>query len=293
MTNPEDLAQALAERLHERTVNRAELHPYVLVDGALLPAAWHELSLVERRVVVPDRIRAAPSEHWALPALVAFPTDVLRRQAMLLRTARWALQSHAVSWLVSPLNIDALAAALAARSDVQLPDNHRAILRVADTRVLPVLRRVLDAQQAAAYFRLARGWWHLDRRCELVEIELPTEVASPEGHESRWLLDDRQQAAMIDAAEPDAVLALLREHDPEGLRKLTRSEEHGYVVDAIEAAKRWKIDSTRDCAIYCMLTLELGACFDAKVPWSDTMDEVMQRKLSLTDAVQRHEGEAA
>jgi aspartate/methionine/tyrosine aminotransferase len=94
-----------------------------------------------------------------------------------------------------------------------------------------------------------------------------------------------QEAAMLEAAEPDAVLRLLNEHDNAALERLPIQERHAFVVSKIERARGWAVESTADLALYCMLALSEGEDFDERPNWQAALAPVRARKALLADAV--------
>jgi len=165
-----------------------------------------------------------------------------------------------------------------------LPDNLSVLVRFADARVLPVLFSVLDERQRAAFFSMADSWWYLDRRFELNCLRAREPVPA-EGLTGPWMFDQAQEAAMLDAAEPDAVLKLLLTHDAQSLEKVPRAERHAFVVAQIDRSKKWSVESTIDRALYCMIALAEGAQFDVHPHWQQALTRVSQKQTTLAQAV--------
>jgi Domain of unknown function (DUF4123) len=83
--------------------------------------------------------------------------DVLRRMH---REARLA---NCLSILKSPLDCRTLAQILHARTQLNLPDHLRVVLRFFDTRTLPLLPRLFGAAQYADFMSCVTAWHYLGR----------------------------------------------------------------------------------------------------------------------------------
>ncbi|EJN01737.1 DUF4123 domain-containing protein [Herbaspirillum sp. YR522] len=60
--------------------------------------------------------------------------------------------AHAVTWIITPLDIESLGAALRQRLDVHLPDGRTAMLRFWDPRVLATIAQDMDDDQRRQFF---------------------------------------------------------------------------------------------------------------------------------------------
>ncbi|OWY28897.1 DUF4123 domain-containing protein [Herbaspirillum robiniae] len=72
--------------------------------------------------------------------------------ALITQIERLELAAHAVTWLIAPLDIEALAAMLRQRLDVQLPDGRTAMLRFWDPRVLATIAQDMNDDQRRQFF---------------------------------------------------------------------------------------------------------------------------------------------
>ncbi len=229
-----------------------------------------------------------PVEQLALPFLLPLPEAATGASGTHLRkTAAWALQADAATWLVSELPADQLARALAARQDAVLPQDLRASLRFADARVLPVLHAVLRKEQAADFFRVAQAWWYVDRTAALQSLHLltptgPDRIAAQDF--APLVLDQDQETALLQAAEVDAVIALLVQHDARAAA-LDRPQRFAFVAEQIQAARQWNVVVAMDQALFCMAALQLGAGFDRTPAWQAALEEVLQGRSTMAQAL--------
>jgi len=129
---------------------------YALVDGVqyakhfgmpLTPMARQRWALFDG---TPD----APLAHagpWLVDAEHAAPAQV----AELVELEQTA---PAVTWLMSPLDLEGLARSLSQRLDTRLPDGRTVLVRFWDPRVLVSLAEVLDGHQREEFFAHIHEW---------------------------------------------------------------------------------------------------------------------------------------
>jgi hypothetical protein len=132
------------------------LRLYALVDGVqytmhfetpLAPLAERRRSLFEGTPDAP----LADAGPWLLDAGRIDPTH-LAELVELERTA------PAVTWLISPMDLEGLARLLSQRLDTRLPDGRTALVRFWDPRVLVNLAEVLDGHQREEFFANIHEW---------------------------------------------------------------------------------------------------------------------------------------
>ena len=107
-------------------------------------------------------------------------------------------------------------------------DGQRLLLRIADTRTLPLLPELLDPMQWAAIAAPLAHWFYVNREGAMAAAVLPepTALALPTSlHLSQVQLD-----AMVKACEPDAALDLLADQMPEVFApNVSHGKLHGYI----------------------------------------------------------------
>lgn len=288
----QEIAEALQAQMDASRGERPAAVLHALVDGALAPDAWAwsrsrniGLSLCPPHAIV------QPDEQWALPLLLPLATGAAGANRMYLRkTAAWALQADAATWVLTDLPVERLARGLAARQLAVLPQDMRASLRFADARVLPVLHALLHEDQAVAFFGGIQAWWYVDRAGDLQALRLPAlprpgGTAAPEDVPP-LVLDQRQEAALLQAAEVDAVIALLMQHDARAAA-MDRPQRFAFVAAQLQAARRWGIAAPMDQALYCMAAMQLGAGFDQAPAWTAALQEVLEGRSTLAQALER------
>ena len=267
----------------------SQVHVYALIDGALQPAAWKEMS---RRCptfsLLPEGTDGGTSATAALPFLVkidgesaAFAMDY---------TVDLALEHHAATWLTSWLAIDVLAQRLAKRLDAEVPDM-QVILRFADARILPAVRDAMNPAQSLTFFSGIASWWYLERNWELTELDIPRDANSSAGVDvfcPPLILSAAQEAQLMQTAEPDSVMALIDKHDPQALRPIPKNQHHAFVKEQMKAADLWGITSASDQALFCMIALEHSPDFHRSEQWQAALQQVKVGHITLTQALEQN-----
>jgi hypothetical protein len=144
-------------------------------------------------------------------------------------------------------------------------DDQRMLLRLADTRTLPELPRVLTARQWAALTAPLAQWLTIDREGHLKSCPL-----APEGvfAETQIQLAQTQLDALLQAAEPDAVIDVLVDSMREALpASQKKSQLHRLVEASCALARSYQVEVFSD-----IVSLAVAACLtegasndDAKV----------------------------
>lgn len=253
---------------------------YVLLDGALCPAkstVWlHQTPAV---IVAPHSRPHADS--LALPYLIEIPSLGRAAQRELVHLA---CETSGVTWVGSRLPLRPLAKALGERMEALLPQDMPVLLRLADARVLPQLHLVLDDVQRQCFFAVADIWCYLDRQHQLASL------ACGGGAASKFVpplqLNAEQEAQLLRAAEPDAVLRLLKEQDECALMKIPSAERFGFVQKQMSLAARWGLNTPLDFALYCMLSLEYGDGFDESPDWRTKLVAVQAGETRLMNVLE-------
>jgi hypothetical protein len=279
-----DLASQLGEAL--RTTD--DQHVYALIDGALKPDAWAFLSRrFEVASLLPDATDGGQSAAAALPFLLLIEGD--RASDAIRLTVDLAFENHAATWLRSPLKLPELANHLAQRLQGEVPDM-AVVLRFADARVLPALRTVLEPEQVRQFFAGITGWWYLERNFELAELarlDANSTLCASDTFVPPMVLTDQQETWLMEAAEPDAVIALMAQHDAQALEKLPKDQQHSFVKENMLAARDWDITSPADQALFCMIALEHSPEALASDAWQQALQQVKSKRIRLMQALEQ------
>ncbi len=185
--------------------------------------------------------------------------------------------------LASPLKIEVLKNRLIQRLDITLSENMNAMLRFFDPRVFEGLMNVLDRDQITTFLSPAEKWWYVDRGGKIVAVDATFSVA--EKSIMPLELSARQEFDLIDGAELDQVLALLKENAPDLIKEQPLPEQCGFVAENIRAAKAFGLTSIAELALYNMIVLIKGAGFTKGADWSILMDKVASKSIDFLTAM--------
>jgi hypothetical protein len=271
---PDNLREALGEQ-----------PAFVLIDPALCPQALRPEQIAGERCALPMAGLSAGHEQEArvLPFLLALRTGT-GRALQLQKLEDWAWRTHGVSWLETPLAIAELAAWLARRLEVTLTQDQAAVLRFSDARILQTLAQVLDTEQHTQFFAPVARWWHFDRRHQLQCLH-GAGAMGPDAWPSPWHISEPQELALMQAAEPDTVLALLQEQAPAALAEVPANTRHAFAQAQIEAARHWGIDDAPHQAVFALLALQHGEKFHEQSAWQTALHPVRAKQMNLVQAL--------
>ena len=261
---------------------------YGLIDHAGLPglgarliesgSEW--LSLFDSED--PDILAVAP-----LLFRIGTGQDGVRQRRMV----RWLVQqgtyASSIVLMASPLALEPLAHRLRTRLDAVLPDNLDILLRFYDPRILEQLMLVLPDEQKQCFLSVAERWWFVDRRGQLKEVAAT--FCATDHLTAPLALDTVLESALIDASEPDQVAQLLQSGAPFDYETLPPGERHDFILRHVAAARRIGIEVTHERALYCALALLHGEHFAVGENWRAALQDVVQKKVSLTQAATQME----
>lgn len=226
----------------------------------------------------------------ALPWLITLPSDGSSLERLVANSVRWASEHHAASWFTSKHPPHEAAAALASRLDANLPDGLRVVLRYADARVLLSLVAVLEGAQAQAFFGFASAWWCLDRQMHLISVwdrHLQVMALGQQATERLVNLQftPAQQAALLEASEPDAVIGLLRQQEENEIDSLPPGPRHALVRWLIGRSREFGVQATADYALLCLVALQHGESFMDEPIWRTALEQVKAGRAKVSDAL--------
>lgn len=113
---------------------------------------------------------------------------------------------------------------------VHTSDGQRLLLRLADTRTLPLLPEVLSPAQWAGIAAPLARWFLVNREGATVTIALPEPTEGEAAPPSALRLSQVQIDALVKASEPDAALDLLADQMPEVFApNVAHGKLHGYI----------------------------------------------------------------
>lgn len=258
---------------------------FALVDHAGIPGLAKQLS--KMRVQWLSLFEGSRDEGALEVAPLLFPIDAdqnsFQRKALLRWIGERGTFTSSMLFLVSPLSMPELARRLALRLDASLPDEMEIVLRFFDTRVFEQLLIVLSDEQRDCFLNVAHCWWFVDRRGALQYVSAT--FAETGGCDVPLVLSTKQEAALLDASEPDQVAQLLRTFVPNEYAELVAGQAYDFIIKHMRAARAFGVASTHDHALYCSLALLEGEDFSEREKWSAALEK-FGRGTSLSDAIE-------
>jgi hypothetical protein len=208
--NKTDIAQVQAFLVRHMQA-RPDLHWVALVDSAFDhdakgPAPCYRQGINCYQGHPLDDL--APVAPWLVPLRtdedgLLFLTELLTQCSgrPMLSVAASRIEAHALvkRWLLLHL--------------VRTPDEQRMLLRLADTRILPVLPLILEPGQWAAFAGPLEHWFYVNRAGVAAACKLPPPNLEPA--RPSLFLTQTQIDATCNAAEADAMLDFMADHQSE------------------------------------------------------------------------------
>jgi len=202
------------------------------------------------------------------------------------RVVRWAVEhgtyASCLLLMASPLALHQLAPRLMARLEAVLPENMDILLRFHDPRVFEQLMMVLSAAQKQAFLGAAHHWWFVDRRGQLQDVA--AKFDQKDAFLAPLTLSGMQESALLDASEPDQVAQLLQSGAPNDYQTLRPAERYDFIVRHMASARGFGVQATHELSLYCLLALLYGEQFASQKNWQAALQDVHEKKMSLTQA---------
>jgi hypothetical protein len=249
------------QNLLEKIASESALHWYALYDSAFDPSpsstphegvncySWTVMSDLERvgPRLISLHVREAPAEQIE-QRLAAYIARCSSRPMLSFIASHEKPEDIAQHW--SELHM------------VRTADRERYLLRIADTRTLPVLASVLAPEQWAAWIQPLKRWLLIDRSGALTELPWPDAAAAPAT--APLALSTFQIERLTQAAEPDALIAFFEDAMPDmapSPDEMQPSRWHASVAQALTLARQHGVERFEDKVAFLQATrLTSGAC---------------------------------
>lgn len=281
--NPADsrFCETVIQTFLKSSATSPGLRMHALVDAAFDEAGFAQLVKAVKAPTVPmyaDTVYSGGLEFG--PQLLTLNTTSAKaaqeqiKQLLTLRGNRPML-----SLWITEFEAAALAAQWQPFVSAQLEDGTAYMLRYADTRVLHSLMGVLSPQQSAHLIPGPTRVWMPARDGKFVAAE-----NRGEGRHtpiSQLLLDNTQFKAMMDNAEPDAIIDCMTNDCSSAYATTTGADLHTFVSAQIKRANTYRITQTPDLVTYCELAWSMGPEFDQDAEVLDALLRITpSRRLS-------------
>lgn len=262
------------------------MHRYLLVNQAALRgehALLARLSRFECRPLFGQSDEACRDGATPFVLRTDFSTGLRSLLQELMDAACYAC---ALSQIDTSLDIRTLADALTRRCEVLLPDGMEMLLRYFDTRVLMSLLDVLTIEQRRSFLSCASDWWYADREGAMVPSGCNGE-ADADVFPTPLELSADQERAMIDAAEPDAVIDFIRSSGRHPLFDIPYSQRYPIVHNLVDRARHWGLEDIPDFAAFVTVALSVSSDFDILRPWNELLPQVKAGELTFGTVLER------
>lgn len=264
-------------------------HRYLVVDTA----ATRPLNFVRELALKDEAIDLLTREPcvWrdsASPVLFELPAEpasatTCRKTRELLNQWRYA---NCFLYVESPYSGDVAIRLFGERTNAVLPQNMPVVLRYFDSRIFGALMRALNDAQLRAFLSAGTRWALPGRSGELCLLEHGSDSQAP-AFTAPLEFDTAQEAALIDAAEADAMVDLLLSQSSAGLLAMLPPEQHRSIVAALAVARTHGIHDVTDQAAFCSVSLELGLGFVSEPPWVSELPALQAGTLKFAQVLGR------
>jgi Domain of unknown function (DUF4123) len=257
-TIPASEIQAAAEQLFVELGSEQPLHLMALVDHLFRPTQHLFGRWPGGRPELFNLIgHLSGAEEQISPLLLSLPSGYEERLSAVAYLRKQCNGYPMLSFLSSPLPPDVVAAQLATMTEVLLPpDSGTYLLRFADTRIIPELDHLLNAEQHMQLFGLLDHWAYVDRSGQWSIIK-GSGQAAVSAQRTPLHLSDAQFASFLRACVPDNFIPTLRDNST-NFAELAPSVQHRLVCHWIETAgseESGGLTDPSECLGYCIARL--------------------------------------
>lgn len=182
----------------------------------------------------------------------------------------WLTQYHTaypmVLWLASPRSIDDVHKLLRPRLRADLPDAPDALLRYYDPRVFSKLMQVMQPEQQALFFGVARHWWAWDMRASVLRTYAAPDERNYSASHLCLSSEQMQRLSQLDVADfvHDLHTHLLTAQPPlKHVQGMRPEALHQQVQSHVDKAQRFGFETEDHIKAYVLLVAaSLGWAFD-------------------------------
>lgn len=279
---------ALLSLINHEDLNDRGAMLYSLIDGAKFPSLG--------RLTLPNddsvTLHSLLGESAQVDAIYAGPVLLSHARGqhcpVLTKLLKQANSAHFLSLIVSDEPFPTLFERLRWLTDVVHDDGTEWVMRYYDPLVLPHWLGVLDRAQRATALGGSRAWVYIDmhgRPHSVGSEKIGDAVAIPS---DPMLLSQQQCDELMSKTLPYMVMHQLESDDPQLLSTLSPRDRYAFFSQQLCKASAYGLSSPADLKCYCMLSLMIGAHFDASPVAAEALrqassdDSFSERILSWT-----------
>lgn len=259
--NPPDseYEQALIAAWRSASAADVNLKLYALVDRAFDERwqPWADARLPEVHALSLYEGTQLSGVDEVAPHLLALPANPAMQEQYVGQIIRRCAGKPMLSLIASREPLQNLKTHFERYATVHTEDEQQFVLRYADVRILDPLISVLTESQVAAFLSPIKHWWTSDRMGQLVSLSSGTEASARKKTETEessgpLILSEKQFAALIDAAEADALIEQLYRIIPEQCLEDAPGKLHRRVSEQLSHMERFGIHDMADRIAYCV-----------------------------------------
>lgn len=242
----------------ESLADRPESNLYLLLDHGGLPGLHRKLQKSSARWASLFDCTNEANALVVAPILILIGSNgrLQMSRSLFEWVAKNGTYTSTVIMLSSPLQIESLRNRLAAGLDVRLSEDMKAMLRFFDPRIFEGLMKVLSVEQLATFLAPAEKWWYVDRAGKLTSVEAKFNAVDESAVPLE--LSAEQEFDLIEASDPDRVLASLRDNVPDLIQTQPLSAQYDFVARNLHVARGAGLTSIADFVLYNMVVLIKG-----------------------------------
>ncbi len=261
----------------------APLHLLALVDGAFDEAFFTERyrnRLPRQSLYAQTSLQSFGN---ASPHLLAAPVGDKEQAAWLQRLFETCAGKPMLSIIASTLDVAALAQHLRPYLIAITPDTVEWPVRWGDTRILPALLAALTPAQHSHLLSPVYRWWSVRRDGGLISWQGAGDIQPAAAGFDKLPLSDTAFAALVDAAEADAVLANLHDAQPDLFHSGSPGECHARVARHLTLASASGIEAAGPRQHFSALALMLADDFASHPAMASLLRRTRQGANYLTE----------
>jgi len=242
---------AVCTALIEKIIAQPELNWLALIDSAFdhgrtgvsLPNERHAMYDCEG---MSDLLSASPF------LIVLTPHDTERLRLELTTLVRHKKERPMLSIIGTSASASSVNENFRSFLNAVTDDGQEFLLRFADTRVLPGLASVLRQTYWDGMTCLLSEWIAIDREGSLQALPLHSDRAPLE---NRFQLSPAEFAGLVTHGEPDAVIDVIAENNPEAFPEVSRATIYRTVADSCAFAHQHNVQAFPDLVALAYLAL--------------------------------------
>jgi hypothetical protein len=266
------------------TARQDKLNLFAVIDPPIEGKPVIRTAANRREINLFAQRTANPLALAITPRLLAISADEASLRSIAQALAQQSAELPEVFLIASELTLEALAARLDKRLDVDASGNGM-FLRWWDARTFVALPAALAPSTRQTLFGFGTRALVPDRQGSQVEIEL-SGAAGADPLERSLELSQRELDELTEQSSPDVLLGMVRHRQPHLIERVPHVQRHSLARQQRAECVRRGLHAERDQALALMLAMEQGAHWWDAPQWASCVQEA--QRSSLIDACAKH-----